>query len=239
MIIIPARLASTRFPNKILTPIKNTPMIIATAKNASKIDDVLIACDSHEVLDICKKHGFKAILTDLNHTSGTDRCAEASKKIGLRDDEIIINVQADEPFLETSVISTLKESIKQSSFMATCAKIITKNQINDVNLVKVVLNKNSEAIYFSRLPIPYSRDGLNNPLLDTNPYYGHLGIYGFFNWSLQEFCNLEKSPLEDIEKLEQLRAIYHKKSILVEIVESQSIGIDTLEDLQRASEIYL
>lgn len=234
MIIIPARLQSSRFPKKILADINGTPMIIKTAQNAQKVDEVVIACDDENVLEICKKYNFKAVLTSPLHTSGTDRCAEVCRILKLKDDEIIINVQADEPFLETDVISSLIKSMKQASFMATCAKVIDKSEISDTNLVKVICNAHKEAIYFSRLPIPYSRDGINNPLLDTNPYYGHLGIYGFYAQTLQEFCNLPKSALEDIEKLEQLRAIYHKKSILIQIVESKSIGIDTPDDLEKA-----
>ncbi|PAF48320.1 3-deoxy-manno-octulosonate cytidylyltransferase [Helicobacter sp. 12S02232-10] len=234
MIIIPARLHSTRFPQKILVPINGVPMIIATAYNAQKVDEVVVACDNEEVLAICKNHKIKAVLTSPHHSSGTDRCAEAARSLGLKKDEIIINVQGDEPFLETQVISLLKEKMKDAPFMATCAKIIEKSKINDTNLVKVVRAHSGEAIYFSRLPIPYSRDGLNDSLLESNPYYGHLGIYGFRTQSLEEFCNLPKSPLEDIEKLEQLRAIYHQKSIFVCIVQSKSIGIDTPKDLQNA-----
>ncbi|PAF51264.1 3-deoxy-manno-octulosonate cytidylyltransferase [Helicobacter sp. 13S00477-4] len=232
MIIIPARLNSTRFPKKILADIKGTPMIIATAKNALKVDEVVVACDDNQVLQICKSHKIKAILTSPTHTSGTDRCAQAVEMLGLKEDEIIINVQADEPFLETQIIALLKNKMKNADFMGTCAKIIDKDNLNDPNLVKVVCNHIQQAIYFSRLPIPYSRDGLDNPLLEKNPYYGHLGIYGFHVGSLKEFCKLPKSPLEDIEKLEQLRAIYYKKSIFVQIVESQSIGIDTPKDLE-------
>ncbi|PAF41636.1 3-deoxy-manno-octulosonate cytidylyltransferase [Helicobacter sp. 11S02596-1] len=239
MIIIPARLDSSRFPKKLLAPINGIPMIIATARNAQKVDDVVVACDSSELLGICEAHKIKAVLTSTQHTSGTDRCAEAVKILGLKADEIIINVQGDEPFLETAVIALLKEKMQSrgfqnAPFMGTCAKIIEKTQIHDTNLVKVILDKNSEAIYFSRLPIPYSREGMDNPLLENYPYLGHLGIYGFSAGSLEEFCSLKKSPLEDIEKLEQLRAIYHQKPIFVCIVSSKSIGIDTPQDLQNA-----
>ncbi|PAF47319.1 3-deoxy-D-manno-octulosonate cytidylyltransferase [Helicobacter sp. 12S02634-8] len=234
MIIIPARLDSTRFPRKILAPIQGVPMVVATARNAQKVDETIVACDSQEVLEICQKHNIKAILTDTTHTSGTDRCAQAAKKLNLPPDAIIINVQADEPFLETSVIALLKEKMRHAPFMGTCAKAIDTTQIANPNLVKVVCARSFEAIYFSRLPIPYSRDGLENPLLKDHPYYGHIGIYGFHTQSLEEFCSLEKSPLEDIEKLEQLRAIYHQKPIFVCITESKSIGIDTPEDLQNA-----
>ena len=135
------------------------------------------------------------------------------KSIGIAKDEIVINVQADEPFLEHSVIRTLQNLIKeQQPFMASLAKVIDEKQITDSNLVKVVCNAENEAIYFSRSVIPFCRDGACEALQNT-PYLGHLGLYGFFAKTLEEFCSLPKSPLEEIEKLEQLRAIYHKKSI--------------------------
>lgn len=237
MIIIPARLQSTRFPQKILADIKGVPMIVATALNASKVDEVVIACDDDSVCKVCQKHRLKAVLTSPHHNSGTDRCAEACKILGIKNNEIIINVQGDEPFLEISVITSLKKVMEKTFFMGTCAKTIDKNQIFNTDLVKVVCNAQNEAIYFSRSPIPYSRDGLDSPLLNTYPYYGHLGIYGFRTESLEEFCSLQKSPLEEIEKLEQLRAIYHKKIIYVEIVKSRSIGIDTPKDLENTLKI--
>lgn len=234
MIIIPARLKSSRFPQKILANIRGVPMIVVTALNASKVDEVVVACDDDNVLKICQKYQLKAVLTNPNHESGTQRCSEACEILGIKNDEIIINVQGDEPFLETDVIISLKKIMENNLFMGTCAKIIDKTQISDKNLVKVICNIQNEAIYFSRSPIPYSRDGLDSPLLNTYSYYGHLGIYGFRAETLKEFCSLQKSPLEEIEKLEQLRAIYHKKPIYVEIVQSHSIGIDTPQDLENA-----
>lgn len=234
MIIIPARLKSSRFPQKILADIKGIPMIVATALNASKVDEVVVACDDDNVLKICQKYQLKAVLTNPNHDSGTQRCSEACEILGIKNNEIIINVQGDEPFLETDVIISLKKVMENNLFMGTCAKIVDKTQIFDKNLVKVICNIQNEAIYFSRSPIPYSRDGLDSPLLNTYSYHGHLGIYGFRAETLKEFCSLQKSPLEEIEKLEQLRAIYHKKPIYVEIVQSHSIGIDTPQDLENA-----
>lgn len=232
MIIIPARLASTRFPHKILTPIQSIPMVVATAKNAQKVDEVCVACDDNEVLEICKNHNLNAILTSKHHNSGTDRCNEAAKILGLSDTEIVINVQADEPFLEVEVISKLFEMMKNGTQMASCAKIITKESASDPNLVKVVLNHNNEAIYFSRSIIPYNRD--NSECI----YYGHLGIYGYSVGFLDTFCALKPSPLEEIEKLEQLRALYNGYTIQMAIVQTQSIGIDTPQDLQKALRLF-
>jgi len=229
MIIIPARLASTRFPNKILANIHGIPMVIATAKRVQAIDNVTIAADTNEVVTLAQNYGFKAILTSQNHQSGTDRINEAASKLNLQDDEIIVNVQADEPFIEESVVRSVIERAKQSDAMITSAcKKIDLLHVKDPNLVKVILDANHHAIYFSRSPIPYDREG------GFEDYFGHLGIYAFRKKSLQTFCALPNAPLEHIEKLEQLRALYHGYKIAMVEVKSQSFGIDTPEDLEKA-----
>lgn len=234
MIIIPARLQSTRLSKKVLREIGELPMVVLSAKNASQVDEVIVACDDEEIMQVCKNHNIKCIMTDKNHTSGTDRCAQAARILGLDSKEIILNLQADEPFVETHLLQTL-QSLTQNSgaFMNTLAKEIDISEIDDPNLVKVVLNTNNEALYFSRLGIPYWRDRAQGAQIN-HKYLGHLGIYGFINENLQTFCALQKSPLEDIEKLEQLRALYYDKKIALAIVQTQSIGIDTQEDLQKA-----
>lgn len=234
MIVIPARLESTRFPQKVLCDLGGLPMVVRTALNAREVDEVVVACDDEQIESACKKHNIPCVLTSKEHSSGTDRCAEAIRKLGVAEDEVVINVQADEPFLEQGVIVTLQNLMKDKQpFMASLAKVIDGEQIIDSNLVKVVCNAHQEAIYFSRAPIPFCRDGVCEALQNT-PYLGHLGLYGFFARTLEEFCSLPKSPLEDIEKLEQLRAIYHKKSIAMAVVETQSVGIDTREDYEKA-----
>ena len=227
MIIIPARLASSRFPNKILANIGGYPMVIATANRVKELDKVAIATDSSEVFNLVKDYGYEAVMTSSKHKSGTDRINEAANKLALKDDEIIINVQADEPLIEPEVVKAVIDKVKdQKCFMASCYKLIDKSFATDPNHVKVITDANNYAIYFSRSKIPYDRD-------EYNSYYGHLGIYGFRKKSLNEFCSLPTSPLEDIEKLEQLRAIYHGKKIAMVQVESESFGVDTKEDLQR------
>ena len=234
MIVIPARLESTRFPQKVLCDLGGLPMVVRTALNAQEVDEVVVACDDEQIESACKKHNIPCVLTSKEHSSGTDRCAEAIRKLGVAEDEIVINVQADEPFLEQGVIVTLQNLMRDKQpFMASLAKVIDGEQIIDSNLVKVVCNAHQEAIYFSRAPIPFCRDGVCEALQNM-PYLGHLGLYGFFARTLEEFCSLPKSPLEDIEKLEQLRAIYHKKSIAMAVVETQSVGIDTREDYEKA-----
>lgn len=235
MIIIPARLASTRFPNKILCDIGGVPMFIKSAQNAQLLDEVVLALDSTETYDIAKKYKIKAVLTHPDIPNGSLRVLEAAKILGLKNDCKIINLQADEPFLEHNVIKALQDCIQPNVFMATCAKNITVEQAKDPNIVKVLLNHLGYAIYFSRSLIPFDRDSKKSTQVC---YLGHLGLYGFFKETLEEYSNLPETHLENIEKLEQLRAIFYNKSIQVACVESDSIGIDTQEDLDRAKIKY-
>lgn len=234
MIIIPARLASSRLPNKVLADINGTPMVIKTAQTAMKIDEVVIATDSNEVIEVAKKYNIKAVLTDKNHKSGTDRIKEASDILNLKDEEFIINLQADEPFIETEVLQKVKETlttIKNRDFvMVSCYKIINELSAEDANLVKVVIDSNSDAIYFSRSKIPYNRDN------SVHNYKGHIGIYGFNKKSLDTFCKIS-AKIEDVEKLEQLRVIYNGYKIKMVEVKTNSFGIDTIEDLQKAKQL--
>ncbi|WP_148803153.1 3-deoxy-manno-octulosonate cytidylyltransferase [Campylobacter concisus] len=230
MIIIPARLASTRFSNKILKEINGVPMFVATALRVSSVDDVAVAVDEPSVLDIAKAHGIKAVLTSKDHQSGTDRINEAAQILGLNGGEIIINVQADEPFIEPENIAKFRvfcEQNKEKAFMFSCYKMMDDEFADDKNLVKVVTDFEGYALYFSRSRIPFNRSECKN-------YKAHLGIYGYSVKSLKEFCGLLPSSLENTEKLEQLRALENGKKIVMLEVESQSIGIDSEEDYQRA-----
>ena len=238
MIIIPARLASTRFPQKVLADIGGLPMVVRTAKKVAHIDRVVVAADDELIISTCKAHGIEAMLTSTTHKSGTDRINECANILNLPEDEIIINVQADEPFIEPEVVESLITRLKklqdenESFIMGSCYNAINAESAEDPNLVKVVLDDANNAIYFSRSMIPYNRSGRAN-------YFGHIGIYGFSKKSLKEFCNLADAPIEDIEGLEQLRAIYHQKRITMLKVASTGFGIDTPEDLKRAIEIFL
>ena len=239
MIIIPARLNSSRFTNKILVDILGLPMVIRTAKRVESLDKVVIATDSQEVIDIAKEYGFDAVMTSSEHQSGTDRINEAVNKLNLNENEIIVNVQADEPFIEQEVVqavinrvSKIKEN-NEDIMIVSCHKEISSEFADDPNLVKVVVDEKSNAIYFSRAKVPYNRDHYEDSL-----YNGHLGIYGFTKKSLNKFCSLESSKLENIEKLEQLRAIDNGYKIAMVKVESKSFGIDTQEDLDNALSIF-
>jgi len=233
MIIIPARIGSSRFPNKVLADIGGIPMVIRTAMTVADIDTVIIATDSQEVIDIAKSHDIQAVLTSTAHQSGTDRIYEAAQKLQLSEDEIIINVQGDEPFIETEVVQAIYDLTKKNKdndkiMMNSCYKIISNPEADDPNIVKVVTDDSDIALYFSRAKIPYPRDHH----FDT--YKGHLGIYGFTVRSLEKFCKLSSSPLEGIEKLEQLRALYYGYEVAMIEVNTESFGIDTPEDLEKA-----
>ncbi len=235
MIIIPARLASTRFPNKILADVAGLPMVIRCAKNLQGVDDIAVACDDESVKELCESHKIKAVLTSKAHNSGTDRINEAATLLGLGQNEIIVNVQADEPFLEPYIVEAVKNLIatEQNDFkMASCYKQIDKHMAENPNMVKVITDSDGYAIYFSRSPIPYDRDG------GFFDYKGHLGIYGFDVGSLQKFCALGSGALENIEKLEQLRAIEAGYKIKMVEVDTKSFGIDTPEDLAEAIAVF-
>ncbi len=238
MIIIPARLASTRFPQKVLADIGGLPMVVRTAKRVAHLDRVVVAADDEKIIEVCKSYGVEAMLTSTTHKSGTDRIHECATILKLDDNELIINVQADEPFIEPDVVESLMRKLKslqnidEPFIMGSCYNAINADAAQDPNLVKVVLNDADNAIYFSRSAIPYNQGG-------GAKYFGHIGIYGFSKKSLKEFCSLKDAPIEDIEKLEQLRAIYHQKNIAMVKVASTGFGIDTIEDLQRAIEIFL
>ncbi|WP_373072914.1 3-deoxy-manno-octulosonate cytidylyltransferase [Sulfurimonas sp.] len=238
MIIIPARLASTRFPQKVLADIGGLPMVVRTAKRVEHLDRVVVAADDEKIIAVCKEYGIEAKLTSTTHKSGTDRINECANIAGVADDELIINVQADEPFIEPEVVESLITRLKslqknkEDFVMGSCYNAINAEAAEDPNLVKVVLDDADNAIYFSRSLIPYNRGG-------GATYFGHIGIYGFSKKSLHDFCNLSDAPIEDIEKLEQLRAIYHGKKISMVKVASTGFGIDTEEDLERAIEIFL
>lgn len=235
MIIIPARLASTRFPQKVLAPINGVPMVVATARRVADVDEVCIATDSEEVVRIAAQYGVEAVLTRADHQSGTDRIDEAATLLGLSEEALVVNVQADEPFIEPVIVERVfaeLASLDRPFVMASCYKAITPDQAKDPNLVKVILDDNGDAIYFSRSVIPYDRDG------GFDAYKGHIGIYGFRRDALRTFCRLPHAPLEHIEKLEQLRALYFGRKIAMVGVETASFGIDTREDYERALALH-
>jgi len=238
VVIIPARLNSSRLPGKVLLDICGKPMVeyvYNAALKADAIDDVYIATDSIKVKDVCNSFTDNIIITDKNHQSGTDRIAEAIINI---ESDIIINVQGDEPFIESTVVReiydlSVKNSINGDIIMNSAYKMISNLEADDPNIVKVVTDSEDIALYFSRAKVPYPRD------YHFDNYKGHLGIYGFTKRSLAIFCNLPFAPLEVTEKLEQLRTLYHGYKIAMTKVETESFGIDTQEDLERAIRYHI
>ncbi len=237
MIVIPARMASNRFPAKVLADIGGVPMVVATARRVSEVDRVVIATDSEAVREVAEAYGFEAVMTSSSHQSGTDRVAEAVRIVGADAEEIIVNVQGDEPFIEPEVVRKVYEKTKKTAtskrpaMMVSCYKYIDSDAAEDPNHVKVVTDHEDYALYFSRSKIPYDRD-------PHDRWKGHLGIYGFTRRTLETFCTLEESPLEKVEKLEQLRALWHGYEIAMVEVSSRSFGIDTKEDLEKAKRIF-
>jgi 3-deoxy-manno-octulosonate cytidylyltransferase (CMP-KDO synthetase) len=236
--VIPARYGSTRLPVKLLKNLCGKSVLHWTWESASGahlLDKLIIACDHPKIEEEAKKIGAEAVNTSNQHTSGTDRIAEAVRDI---DTKVVINIQADEPLIHPSIIDSLAQEMLTAKdfFMATVKKKIEdQKQVSNPNTVKVLCDRLGFAIYFSRLPIPCYRSENNNPKL----YYKHLGIYAYTKDFLYTFKNLPISQLERAEKLEQLRAIEAGYKIKVIETHFDSFGIDTIEDLQQAEEMLM
>jgi 3-deoxy-manno-octulosonate cytidylyltransferase (CMP-KDO synthetase) len=227
-VVIPARYGSTRFPAKILASDTGKPLVqhvVDRAKLASRPREVIVATDDQRIVDSLMPFGTKCVLTSPDHQSGTDRIAEVARN--LRDD-IIVNVQGDEPEIEPATIDALIERLESTpDDMATAATAFPKGaDVSDPNLVKVVTGVEGRAIYFSRSPVPFWRDRTSGP---APTYYLHLGIYAYRREFLLQFSNWPPTPLESTEKLEQLRALEHGRSIYVLTVDRAVHGIDTAE----------
>ncbi len=235
MIIIPARLKSTRFSEKILKEIQGLPMFVATAKRVSSVDRVCVAVDNQKVLDIARTYELEVVMTSEKHESGTDRINEACQILGLKDSEIIINVQADEPFIEPANLQKFKEfatsCLDKDAFMASCYKKSDSKACEDANLVKVVTDTEGFGLYFSRSKIPYERASYQH-------FKAHLGIYAYTVRALREFCAFKSSDLENAEKLEQLRALENGKRIKMLEIDTKSIGIDSKEDYEMVLRVF-
>lgn len=241
--IIPARYASTRFPGKPLQLIGGKSMIQRVFEQVSKVlPTVYVATDDQRIFDAVEAFGGNVVMTSENHKSGTDRCFEAFQKVG-EGKEIVINIQGDEPFIQTSQIETICQCFdNKETQIATLVKPFkssdgTKALFNP-NSPKVLLNKDSEAIYFSRNVIPYLRGKEQEDWINLHTYYKHIGLYAYRGDVLKEITQLPQSSLELAESLEQLRWIENGYKIKVGVTEVETIGIDTPEDL-KAAEAFL
>ncbi|WP_297596899.1 3-deoxy-manno-octulosonate cytidylyltransferase [uncultured Cetobacterium sp.] len=228
--VIPARYESTRLPKKPLKDICGHPMIEWVYKRAlkSNLDRVVVATDSKEVYEAVKKFGGDVVLTSKNHLNGTSRIAEVCQNI--KDYDVVINIQGDEPLIEAEMINALIDSFEKEKELKMSTlkhKLIKKEDIENPNFVKVVTDKNDYAIYFSRSVIPYPR----NENLDL--YYKHVGIYGYKRDFVLEYSQLESTPLENSESLEQLRVLENGYKIKVLETKFEVIGVDTQDELDK------
>jgi 3-deoxy-manno-octulosonate cytidylyltransferase (CMP-KDO synthetase) len=245
-VLVPARLASTRLPNKPLADIHGLPMVVRVAQRAalSKASQVVVAADSQEIVSACEAHGIRALLTRMDHPSGSDRLAEASALLGLTDDDVVVNVQGDEPLIDPDLINQVATllSKRPAASMSTAAHTIDQvAEFTNPNVVKVVVDQAQLALYFSRAPIPWWRDGNTQGIqnLPSPPPLRHIGIYGYRVGFLKAFPQLPPAPIESCEALEQLRAMWHGHKIAVHVTDkAPGPGVDTPEDLARVRELF-
>lgn len=242
-VLIPARLASTRLPDKPLADIAGLPMVVRVAQRAlqSSAERVVVAADDARIVDACMAHGVQALLTRTDHASGSDRLAEACAQLGLADDAIVVNVQGDEPLIDPALIDAVAHTLAShpDASMSTAAHAIESiDDFLNPNVVKTVLDAQGNALYFSRAPIPWWRDGFAKGgtmvLPDSPAALRHIGIYGYRAGFVRQFPSLPPAPVEATEALEQLRALWHGHRIAVHVSpHAPGPGIDTPEDLER------
>ncbi|HEY2362000.1 MAG TPA: 3-deoxy-manno-octulosonate cytidylyltransferase [Candidatus Angelobacter sp.] len=231
--IIPARLASTRLPRKVLREIAGQPMIARVyeaAKQSPLLQDVIIATDSEEVMQFAQARGWKAQITSDKHRSGTDRVYEVAQRIPA---DVYVNIQGDEPLARPEHLDTLLKPMQDPKVLVSTIKTPCPPQdIDNPNAVKVVTDLNGRALYFSRSTIPFDRDKTGSV-----SYFKHLGFYAYRRAALDRFCNLLESKLEAAERLEQLRFLDNGIDIYVAETPFNTVGVDTEEDLRRVEEM--
>jgi 3-deoxy-manno-octulosonate cytidylyltransferase (CMP-KDO synthetase) len=249
-VLIPARMASSRLPDKPLADIAGLPMVVRVAQRAmlSNARQVVVAADDERIVAACTDHGVQAILTRQDHVSGSDRLAEACQLLGLSDEAVVVNVQGDEPLIEPALVDQVAQLLidRPEASMSTAAHAISLvADLCNPNVVKVVTDARQMALYFSRAPIPWWRDGQktsSNPdqgglpftELPSPPPLRHVGIYAYRAGFLAQFPQLPPAPIEQLESLEQLRAMWHGHRIAVHTTQqAPGPGVDTPEDLQR------
>lgn len=240
-VVIPARHASTRLPGKPLLDIAGKPMVIRVAEQAAKslATQCVIATDYQPIMDVAAAHGVTAVLTRVDHPSGTDRIAEVVQQMGWADEVIVVNVQGDEPLIDPVLINEVAQTLAgdTEAVMATaCHPIHDSAAFENPNIVKVVLNGKGQALYFSRAPIPYPRDA---EYRDALVAHRHIGIYAYRVGFLKKYASLPATPLEKIESLEQLRVLYHGYQIAVTITQhAPATGVDTQADLDAVRVLF-
>lgn len=241
-VVIPARYASTRLPGKPLLNIAGKPMIAHVCARAQQAgaEEVVVATDDGRILQTVSDLGIRAVMTRPDHRSGTERITEVVERCGWAGNEIIVNLQGDEPLIPPETIQELAAvlaSQQQAGIATLAAKIVDHEEIFNPNAVKVVLNQAGYALYFSRAPIPWDRDGFarqGKHVSEKMPYYRHIGMYAYTVDFLKRYCLWEPSLLESVESLEQLRILWHGEAIRVKVVDKAPVaGVDTADDLVR------
>ena len=240
LVVIPARLGSTRLPRKPLADIGGKPMVIRVAERAkhSLAQSVVVATDSPEIQAACDEHRIECLLTSENHPTGTDRIAEVAQLLKLPSNTLIVNVQGDEPLIPPELINQVANTLaehEQCAISTVAVPITDAAEINNPNVVKVVLNRSGEALYFSRATIPFVRDPQSSQKIE---HLRHLGIYAYRADFLQAYTWLDPAPPEQAEALEQLRALWNGYRIAVHTaLEAPPAGVDTPEDLERVRQL--
>lgn len=245
-VLIPARMASSRLPDKPLADIAGVPMVVRVAQRAklSSASRVVVAADDARIVAACQAHQIDVVLTRTDHPSGSDRLAEACDLLGLQDSEVVVNVQGDEPLIDTNAIDAAAKLLQTRSdcSMSTLAHAIDNvADFTNPNVVKVVLDAHQTALYFSRAPIAWWRDGFAHGITSLpNPApLRHVGLYGYRVGFLRAFPKLAQAPIEITESLEQLRAMWHGHRIAVHVTDhSPGPGVDTPEDLARVRALF-
>lgn len=248
-VLIPARLASTRLPDKPLADIAGAPMVVRVAQRAllSGASRVVVATDSPRIAESCAAFQVTTVLTHADHPSGSDRLAEACNLLRLGNDEVVVNVQGDEPLIDPALIDAVAGLLadRPDCAMSTAAHAINSiTDLNNPNVVKVVLDARNTALYFSRAPIPAARDAGGQAWWGAGsqlpPPLRHVGIYGYRVGFLRQFPALPQAPLERLEQLEQLRALWHGHRIAVHVTaQAPGPGVDTPEDLERVRRLFV
>ncbi|OTG78884.1 3-deoxy-manno-octulosonate cytidylyltransferase [Acinetobacter terrae] len=244
-IVIPARFASSRLPGKPLLEIHGRPMILRVVDQAKKVagfDDLCVATDDERIAEVCRAEGVDVVITSADHPSGTDRLSEVARIKGWASEDIIVNVQGDEPLLPAQLVqqvAQLLESQPESSMSTLCEPIHSLDEFNRDSIVKVVMSKYNQALYFSRATIPYDRDGAKQEVQQLHHQaYRHLGLYAYRVNLLQEYVSWDMGVLEQLESLEQLRVLENGHRIAIAVAEANlPPGVDTQADLDRLNEM--
>lgn len=247
-VVIPARYGSTRLPGKPLLDIAGQPMIAHVCQRAieAEADEVVVATDDQRIFDQVAKLGLKVVMTDANHQSGTERITEVAVKMGWSDDDIVVNLQGDEPLIPPAYIKDVALALggqQQAGIATLAAKIIDPEEIFNPNAVKVVINQAGYALYFSRAAIPWDRNAFatsGGVPSHTMPYLRHIGMYAYRVKFLKDYCSWQPSELEAVESLEQLRILWYGQQILVKTVaKAPEAGVDTQADLERVQQAII